>query len=48
MLRLFDIPSDAASLTLSVHGMAKSLLPIATGSTAKAQNAPGKRQHQLT
>lgn len=37
MLRLFDIPSDAASLRLSVHGTAKPLLPITTGSTAKAR-----------
>lgn len=46
MLSLFDILSDAASLRLSMRGTPKPPLPIATGSTAKTQNAPGKMQHQ--
>lgn len=48
MLSLFDIPSAAPSLRLSVRGMPKPPLPIATDSAAKIQNNPGKMQHQLT
>lgn len=48
MLSLSDIPSNRASLRLSMQELPKPLLSIAMGSRAKTQNTSGKMQDELT